>query len=83
VRYGTDLGNGPIPPGIHATEAAHLSAAGLEPEAILRAMTLAPLRAGSEGDVIGLRGNPFEDLAALGRVELVVSRGKVRRYHSP
>jgi len=83
VRYGTDLGNGPIPPGIHATEAAHLSAAGLAPEAILRAMTLAPLRAGSEGDVIGLRGNPFEDLSALGRVELVVSRGKVRRYHSP
>lgn len=82
VRYGTDLGNGPIPAGIHAGEAAHLAAAGLSTEAILRAMTLAPLRPGTEGDLVGLRGNPFEDLAALGRVELVVSRGRVRRYHS-
>ncbi|MGH2709686.1 MAG: amidohydrolase family protein [Actinomycetota bacterium] len=82
VRYGTDLGNGPIPPGIHATEAAHLATAGLSTEAILRSMTLAPLRAGTEGDLVGLRGDPFEDLAALGRVELVVSRGRVRRYHS-
>ena len=82
VRYGTDLGNGAIPPGIHATEAAHLAAAGLSPEAILQAMTLAPLRAGAEGDVVGLQGNPFEDLAALNRVDLVVSRGRVRRYHS-
>jgi imidazolonepropionase-like amidohydrolase len=82
VRYGTDLGNGPIPPGIHAGEAAHLAAAGLSTEAILRAMTLAPLRPGAEGDLVGLRGNPFEDLAAFGRVDLVVSRGRVRRYHS-
>jgi imidazolonepropionase-like amidohydrolase len=80
VRYGTDLGNGPIPPGIHQTEAAHLAAAGLSVDAILQAMTLAPLRAGAEGDVVGLRGNPFEDLSAFGRVELVVSRGRVRRY---
>jgi imidazolonepropionase-like amidohydrolase len=82
VRYGTDLGNGPIPPGIHAGEAAHLAAAGLSTEAILRSMTLAPLRPGAEGDLVGLRGNPFEDLAAFGRVDLVVSRGRVRRYHS-
>lgn len=82
VRYGTDLGNGAIPPGIHAAEAMHLSSAGLSPGGVLRAMTLSPLRAGSEGDVVGLRGNPFEDLAALGRVDLVVSRGRVRRYHS-
>lgn len=83
VRYGTDLGNGPIPPGIHPGETLHLAAAGLSPGSILRAMTLAPLRAGAEGDVVGLRGNPFEDLASFGRVELVVSRGRVRRYHSP
>lgn len=83
VRYGTDLGNGAIPPGIHPAEVAHLAAAGLSLDDILRAMTLAPLRPGAEGDVVGLAGNPFEDLAAFGRVELVVSRGKVRRYHSP
>lgn len=82
VRYGTDLGNGPIPPGIHAAEAIHLAAAGLSTEEILRAMTLAPLRPGAEGDLVGLRGNPFEDLAAFAKVDLVVSRGRVRRYHS-
>jgi imidazolonepropionase-like amidohydrolase len=80
VRYGTDLGNGAIPPGIHKTEVAHLAAAGMSVDAILQAMTLAPLRAGAEGDVVGLRGNPFEDIAAFGRVDLVVSRGQVRRY---
>jgi imidazolonepropionase-like amidohydrolase len=79
VRYGTDLGNGPIPPGIHSGEAYHLAAAGMDPEAILHAMTLAPLRQGAEADLVGLAGNPFEDLAALGRVRLVVRTGRVRR----
>ena len=78
IRYGTDLGNGPIPPGIHAGEVAHLAAAGLSPERILRAMTLAPLRVGGEAAVIGLAGNPFHDLAAFERVELVVARGRLR-----
>jgi imidazolonepropionase-like amidohydrolase len=79
VRYGTDLGNGPIPPGIHAGEAHHLAAAGLSPGAILHAMTLAPLRPGAEADLVGLAGNPFDDLAALARVRLVVRTGRVRR----
>jgi imidazolonepropionase-like amidohydrolase len=79
VRYGTDLGNGPIPPGIHRGEAHHLAAAGLSAEAILDAMTLAPLRAGADADVVGLAGSPFDDLAALARVRLVVRTGRVRR----
>jgi imidazolonepropionase-like amidohydrolase len=79
VRYGTDLGNGPIPPGIHAGEIAHLSAAGLAPERILQAMTLAPLRVGGEAALVGLAGNPFHDLAAFERVELVLSRGRLLR----
>jgi hypothetical protein len=29
--------------------------------------------------VVGLAGNPFEDLAALGRVGLVVRTGRLRR----
>jgi imidazolonepropionase-like amidohydrolase len=79
VRYGTDLGNGPIPPGIHAGEAAHLAAAGLGTEAVLRALTPGPLRSGGAADVVGLRADPFEDLGALGRAGLVVRAGVVHR----
>jgi imidazolonepropionase-like amidohydrolase len=78
VRYGTDLGNGPIPPGIHLGEVRHLAEAGLDPAAILRAMTLSPLREGAQADVIGVAGDPFENLEALDRVRLVVRRGTVR-----
>ena len=39
VRYGTDLGNGPLPPGINPREIRALQAAGLTPDAVLRAMT--------------------------------------------
>lgn len=79
VLYGTDLGNGPIPPGIHVTEAVHLAAAGLLPEAILRAMTTEHLEVGAPADLIGLAANPLEDLRALGRVRLVVRGGSIRR----
>lgn len=83
VRYGTDLGNGPIPPGCHAGEAAHLAAAGLSGEAILQAMTASRLAGGGRADVIGLAGHPLEDLGALGRVRLVVRSGRIRRADSP
>jgi imidazolonepropionase-like amidohydrolase len=79
VRYGTDLGNGPIPPGIHPGEVAHLAEAGLSTEDILRTMVAEPLRAGATADVVGLRADPFEDLGAFGRATLVVRRGTVRR----
>jgi imidazolonepropionase-like amidohydrolase len=79
VLYGTDLGNGPIPPGIHVTEAVHLAAAGLTSEAILWAMTGERLEAGAPADLIGLASNPLEDLQALGRVRLVIRGGSVRR----
>jgi imidazolonepropionase-like amidohydrolase len=79
VRYGTDLGNGPIPPGIHVTEAIHLAAAGLSAEATLRAMTMGPLERGAPADVIGLGANPLEDVRALGQVRLVVRAGTPRR----
>jgi imidazolonepropionase-like amidohydrolase len=39
VRYGTDLGNGPLPPGINARELRALQRAGLGPADILAAMT--------------------------------------------
>ena len=39
VRYGTDLGNGPLPPGINPRELRALQSAGLSPAEILTAMT--------------------------------------------
>lgn len=46
VRYGTDLGNGPLPPGINLREIRALQSAGLGPEQVLAAMTApAPPRA--------------------------------------
>ncbi len=72
VRYGTDLGNGPIPPGIHPAEALHLAAAGLSVGQILEAMARGP-------GLVGLGGDPRTDLHALGRVRLVVREGRVRR----
>jgi imidazolonepropionase-like amidohydrolase len=78
VRYGTDLGNGPIPPGIHGGEARHLAAAGFSADDILRSMTRTPLAEGADADLVGLRGDPFEDLDAFDRVGLVVRRGTVR-----
>jgi imidazolonepropionase-like amidohydrolase len=79
VRYGTDLGNGAIPPGIHIREAVLLANAGMSPEAVLTAMTGWRLRDGAPGDLLALAGNPLEDLRALGDVRLVIRAGRLRR----
>lgn len=79
VLYGTDLGNGPIPPGIHVGEAVHLAAAGLSPDSIVQAMTAGQLVPGAPGDLVGLASSPRENLRALGEVRLVVRAGTVRR----
>jgi imidazolonepropionase-like amidohydrolase len=79
VRYGTDLGNGPIPAGIHVREALHLAAAGLSAEAVLSSMAGWRLREGAPGDLLALQANPLEDLRTLGDVRLVVRAGRVRR----
>ncbi|MGH2651836.1 MAG: amidohydrolase family protein [Actinomycetota bacterium] len=78
VAYGTDLGNGPIPPGIHVGEATLLASAGLSPDRILDAMTAWRLEEGARADVIGLEGNPLEDLSALDRVRVVIRGGQIR-----
>ncbi len=75
VAYGTDLGNGPIPPGIHVSEAEHMHRAGLSPELVLETMTFRPLAAGEPADLIGLGGNPLDNLRALGDIQLVVRGG--------
>ncbi|HEX2088743.1 MAG TPA: amidohydrolase family protein [Actinomycetota bacterium] len=76
VAYGTDLGNGPIPAGIHVGEAQHLHRAGLSAERVLEAITFRPLMTGEPADFIGLRRSALEDLRALGDVELVVRAGR-------
>jgi len=76
VAYGTDLGNGPIPAGIHVGEVRHLVRAGLTPEQVLEAVTFRPLAPGEPGDLIALSANPLEDAGAFGRVALVVRAGR-------
>jgi imidazolonepropionase-like amidohydrolase len=76
VAYGTDLGNGPIPPGIHVGEAFHLIRAGLRPEGVLEALTHRPLAVGEQADLVVLRGSPMETLSALAHVQLVVRGGR-------
>src|SRR5919201_5293360 len=77
VTYGTDLGNGDIPAGVHPAESWHLRDAGLSPGAILQAMTFRPLEPDEPGDLIALGANPLDDLDALGDVRLVIRAGRV------
>ncbi len=77
VIYGTDLGNGPIPPGIHVREALLLREAGIETETILEAMVRSSLHPGAPADLIAFSRNPLEELDALGELSLVVRSGRV------
>jgi imidazolonepropionase-like amidohydrolase len=76
VAYGTDLGNGPIPAGIHVGEARHLARAGLSAHQVLAALTFRPLAPGEPADLVIVGGNPLEDLDALGDVRLVLRAGR-------
>jgi len=76
VVYGTDLGNGPIPPGIHPGEAWHLHRAGLSAEQVLEALTFRPLAPGEPADLVALGRSPLEDLAAFQHVRLVIRGGR-------
>jgi imidazolonepropionase-like amidohydrolase len=77
VAYGTDLGNGPIPAGIHVTEAWHLNRAGIQTEQVLKALTFRPIAPGEPADLIALASNPLESLDALSTVLLVIRAGRV------
>ncbi len=77
VVYGTDLGNGPIPPGIDVREALLLNeAVGMTPEDVLAAMVAGRLAAGAPADLIALGRNPFEELSAIGDLKLVMRAGR-------
>jgi imidazolonepropionase-like amidohydrolase len=79
VAYGTDLGNGPIPPGIHVGEIWHLRRVGMTPEQLLETVTFRPLAEGEPADAVVLGGNPLEDLNAYGNVRFVLRAGRRMR----
>ncbi|HXF36054.1 MAG TPA: amidohydrolase family protein [Actinomycetota bacterium] len=77
IVYGTDLGNGPIPPGIHVREALLLQeACRMTREDVLGAMIPAPLVPGAPADLVALRADPLHDLRALAEVVLVMRGGR-------
>jgi imidazolonepropionase-like amidohydrolase len=78
VVYGTDLGNGSIPPGIHVREALLLNEiVRMTPEEVLVAMTAGPIAAGGPGDLVLLGSDPLMRLEALGDVRAVVRSGRM------
>ncbi len=77
VAYGTDLGNGAIPPGIDVREAFLLHEACRMPvEDVLSAMTAGPIGPGAPADLVTLRADPFEDLSAIGDLRMVMRAGR-------
>jgi imidazolonepropionase-like amidohydrolase len=78
VVYGTDLGNGSIPPGIHVREALLLhEIVRMTPEEVLVAMTAGPIVARGPADLVLLGSDPLIRLEALGDVRSVVRSGRV------
>ncbi len=77
VRYGTDLGNGAIPPGIHARELQLLRQAGMGTEDVLGALVRAPLELGAPADLIALDDSPLGGFEVFEHLRLVVRAGRV------
>ncbi|HEX6230364.1 MAG TPA: amidohydrolase family protein [Actinomycetota bacterium] len=78
IVYGTDLGNGPIPPGIDVREALLLhEAVRMTNEEVLEAMVAGPLSEDAPADLIALARDPLEEISALGDLLLVVRAGRV------
>jgi imidazolonepropionase-like amidohydrolase len=77
IVYGTDLGNGEIPAGIHTREAQLIREAGLEFEEVLGTMIRAPLEPDAPADLVALAASPFDDLSALSDVRTVIRAGRV------
>jgi imidazolonepropionase-like amidohydrolase len=75
VVYGTDLGNGAVPPGVSTRELLLLREAGLDPDGVLAALTRAPLEPGAPADLLVVAGDPLEDLRAFDHIVGVVRGG--------
>jgi imidazolonepropionase-like amidohydrolase len=77
VVYGTDLGNGPVPPGIHVQELRWLAEAGMDADEIASAIVRAPLETGAPADLIALRESPTLGPDAFADLVMVVRGGRV------
>ena len=77
VIYGTDLGNGAIPPGIHTRELRLMVEAGMEYEEVLEALVRAPIEPGAPADLLVLAESPLDDLAAFDEIRAVIRAGRV------
>lgn len=78
VVYGTDLGNGSIPPGVHVREALLLhEAVRMTPEEVLVAMTAGRLAADGPADLIVLGSDPLDRMEALGDLRAVIRSGRI------
>lgn len=86
VLYGTDMGNPPARAGIDVEEARLMVEAGMTPEQVLRAATADAARQmrttgrgriqpGWFADLILVDGDPLSDVAALGRLAMVMREG--------
>jgi imidazolonepropionase-like amidohydrolase len=90
LLYGTDYGVPGIPAGVDVTEleliagsgglgtAGALRAATSQAATVLSVEGLGRLAEGSAADVVAVRGNPIQDLGALGRPLLVVRSGVIQ-----
>ena len=77
IVYGTDLGNGPVPSGVHVTELQWLRQAGLTTEQALETFVRAPIDVGAPADLLVVGESPLGDVAALDDIRLVVRAGDV------
>jgi imidazolonepropionase-like amidohydrolase len=77
IVYGTDLGNGPIPSGVHVPELAWLRQAGLTTEEVLQAFARAPIEVGAPADLLVVGESPLGDVAALDDIRVVIRAGAV------
>jgi len=75
IAYGTDLGNGPVPSGVHVTELQWLRQAGLTTEEALEAFVRAPIELGAPADLLVVGESPLGDVAALDDIRLVIRAG--------
>ena len=83
VRYGTDLGNGPLPHAVNVREISALERAGLDGRAILQAITTVPLATGYRADLVTVPADPLHHPGQLTTAVPVLRAGRPPSTVSP